>query len=84
MAESFSQLAQQSRATRIAGVLGFTLAKSLYEKCVTVGEMEQTRSTPVADTKGERAGADSMACMRPVAMSRISYGERAQRAADHP
>jgi hypothetical protein len=69
---------------RATGVMRLILAKSLYEKYVTVGEMEQTLSTPVADTKGERAGVDSMTCMRPVAMSRISYGERAQRAADHP
>jgi hypothetical protein len=68
VAESFSQLAQQSRDARATGVTGFTPAKSLYEKYVTVGEMEQTLSTPVADTKGERAGVDSMACMRPVTL----------------
>jgi hypothetical protein len=81
---SFSQLAQEPRGARTSGAKRFTPAKSLYEKYVTLGQMEQTRSTDLADTKGERAGADSMACMRPVAMSRIRYGERAQRAADHP
>jgi hypothetical protein len=84
VAVGFPQIAQQSRAARTTAVMRLIPAKSLYEKCATVGEMEQTRSTPVADTKGERAGADSMACMRPVAMSRNCYGERAQRAADHP
>ena len=68
MAVSFSQLAQQTGVARTTGVMGLIPAKSLYEKYVTVGEMEQTLSTPVADTKGERAGVDSMACMRPVTL----------------